>query len=400
MSTFCTTAKWGPPYGSSSTGSCPSGSAPPGVKSAIRRSRAPPTKNVGVAKSTGVSEVEAIVPTRSPSTSTSVVGRPVIVAEVSTVTFEPTTAVWTPGSSVRRVSVPAASTRHTCVSVGSSFARKTHRVTDIEDLRHLQADRGHRLVVERQALGVVAIEGADQAAVGEPRGDPDGDVEPPVVVVLADEVGLPRVRIDPQDLHRALIARLHQQGQRALRVPHDVHEVGEGLAIPRDVDASAVEVDDRERDDGVIGARARVANRTRRRLRIDRRGDVPDTHGTFVDASGRQSRPVGGPPVAALTLHLFGGDELREPPGHVGVGIGRDLSIVRAVHVHDAEGASCDVRDVPSGWVGPRIERVLDVDVQRTRASVHEVGDVETAVHRERRDRARAVGGVVGDPGQ
>ena len=275
-----------------------------------------------------------------------------------------------------------------------------HGVTDIEDLRHLQADGGHRLVVERQALGVVAIEGADQAAVGEPRGDPDGDVEPSVVVILADEVGLPRVRIDPQDLHRALIARLHQQGQRALRVPHDVHEVGEGLAIPRDVDASAVEVDDRERDDGVVGARARVANRTRRRLRIDRRGDVPDPHGTFVDASGRQSRPVGGPPVAALTLHLFGGDELRETPGHVGVGIRRELSIVRAVHVHDTEGASRDVRDVPSGWIGPRIERVLDVDVQRTRASVHEVGDVQTAVHRERRDRARAVGGVVGDPGQ
>jgi hypothetical protein len=91
----------------------------------MRSSRAPPTKNVGAVKSTGVSVVDVITPTDAPSTSTRVEGRPVIVADVSTVTFEPTTAVCTPGSSVSRVSVPAASTRHTCVSVGSSFARNT-----------------------------------------------------------------------------------------------------------------------------------------------------------------------------------------------------------------------------------------------------------------------------------
>ena len=212
MSTFCTTAKWGPPYGSSSTGSGPSGSAPPGVKSAIRRSRAPPTKNVGVAKSTGVSEVDAIVPTRSPSTSTSVVGRPVIVAEVEHGDVRAdhgrvdTRLLGETGQRARARRRATRASRSGPRSRGRP-RRRRHRGPAPPAGRPASPAR------RRTSAACVSSpsSGADQAAVGEPRGDPDGDVEPPVVVVLADEVGLPRVRIDPQDLHRALIARLHQQ---------------------------------------------------------------------------------------------------------------------------------------------------------------------------------------------
>ena len=247
------------------------------------------------------------------------------------------------------------------VRLGGVLVRAEHdTLVDIEDLRHLQAGGRHGLVVKRQPLGVVDVHRAHQAAIGKPGRDADRDVEPPVVVVLADERDRAGARIDPQDPHRALIPRLHQHGQRAVRVPDHVHQVREGVAVPRDVDALAGQVDDRERDDGVVGAGTRVANRTRRRSRIDRPGDVPDVDGAFVDASDREPVPFRRPPVAAQTLHLLCRDELREAPGHVGVGIGRHscrravIPTARSAPIH----TRCAARSGPGGIEDrPRMSR-------------------------------------------
>ena len=76
------------------------------------------------------------------------------------------------------------------VRLGGIFVgSKDHAVADVEHLGHMETDRGHQVVVERQPLRVVGIHRSHQPTVGEPGGDADGDVEPTLVVVLADDFG-------------------------------------------------------------------------------------------------------------------------------------------------------------------------------------------------------------------
>ena len=67
---------------------------------------------------------------------------------------------------------------------------------------------------------------------------------------------------------------------------------------------------------GVPGGRVGVLDRLGRG--VGRVGDVPALDRGLVDAGDEQPVAVRRPPEAAVAVHLLGGDELGQPPGHVG----------------------------------------------------------------------------------
>ena len=318
-------------------------------------------------------------------------------------TFEPTTAVWTPGSSVRRVSAPAASTRQH-VRLGRVLVRAEQHVVvaDLEDLLHLQADRGHRHVVEREPARVLRIEGAHEAAVGQVAGDPDRDVEPSFVAVLADERRLPGVRIDAAGsatssdpaIRRRTSAGRSRSTRPCTRYGNASTSHPMSTRPPSRSNTESVTI-------ALSVPARRVADRARRRLGIDRPGDVPDADRTFVDASGGESvrRP-------GTTSSLAGAPSprrrrTREPPGHVGVVVAtRAPGRRRSSTSRTRSAPSSDVRDPPSGRIGPRIERRPGRGLQLAGTPSDQVGEEQPLAHRDRRHRQRAIGRVLGHPGQ
>ena len=117
---FSTRAPCGPPYGSISTGSGPSGSRPPGRNSAARSSRSPSVRKRGRGSIALVSETSSIVPTDSPERHTVATDfTPCGVAETRTSVPPPSAPECSPGSSDSRTGPPSGVQRHRWISVGS-----------------------------------------------------------------------------------------------------------------------------------------------------------------------------------------------------------------------------------------------------------------------------------------
>jgi hypothetical protein len=294
------------------------------------------------------------------------------------------------------------------------------RVVDRDDVEHLETGRRDRRAVDTEPAGVVGVEGVQHPTAGQQRRNADDRVEPVLVLVLADNTGRAGGRVDAEHL-RAPLAPVHDLHERvAVRAPRDAHEVGEAGAVPRHLDARPVsrtvvglardpapEPDDVQGDVGVRRPGRGIGDDRGRALGMLGVGDVPALHRALVDPGDKQGAAVGRPPVAAMAVHLLGGDELREPPGDVvAVGCG-DGAVLRAVDGRDPQRPLCDVGDRDALRVEPRVDhgrgrRKLSHRTSRRLVAGgptgEQVHDEEPAGQRERRDPRVAVQRVADDP--
>ncbi len=163
------------------------------------------------------------------------------------------------------------------------------------------------------------------------------------------------MRIDIEELRSSLVSSLHEDERRTALAPLDARQVGEGLSVPCDVAAfTARDVEHVERHDGVVRPGLRVPDGAGRGRRIGRICDVPDLDVPLVDSRGGEHRSVGRPPVTAEPSHLLRGDELRETPGDVGVGVLGERAIA-ALDVANVKRSVDDVRDALARRVEARV---------------------------------------------
>jgi hypothetical protein len=228
-----------------------------------------------------------------------------------------------------------------------------------DHLLDLEAGWGDRGAVDGQPAGVAArvVGGHHQAAV-QPGRHPGDELDPDGVALRGQLGGRAGVGVGAEHPCLGLVAGLHQQGQRAARLPDHRGQVGERGPVPADLDAAAVQADHGQPHLGVGGAGGRVGQRRRLGRRVGRVGQVEPAHGAGVDPGHRQPLAVRRPPVAAVAAHLLGGDELGQPPGHLRVVLtdqrapgGRCGRQRRDVH-----GAAGDPGDPPPGRVDPRVQ--------------------------------------------
>ena len=262
---------------------------------------------------------------------------------------------------------------------------------DVDDVAHLEIRAGHHLVADDQSLGAIAINRPDERPVGEPLRHAIDDVDPGVVGVLAEQRCLAGRRVDLEDPHGALIAALHHHQQSVLGPVNRGHVLESG-SVPAHIHGRRpVDVDEMERDVGVVGSRRRIRDRDRRGCGIGRIRDVPATDARNVHAGDEQMRAVGRPPVSALATHLLGGDELGETI--------RDLVVLRAqqharsitVDAHHVQRAGFDVRDPRAGGIDARID-CSTVRGKLCRSTGDEVDDVDLPRKVERGARDIDVG--------
>ena len=256
---------------------------------------------------------------------------------------------------------------------------------------HLEIRAGHHLVADDESLGAIAIDRPDERPVGEPLGYAIDDVDPGVVGVLAEQRRLAGRRIDLEDPHGALIAALHHHEQPVLGPVNSGYVLETGPVPPDLHGRRAVDVDEMERDVGIVGSRRRIRDRDRRGCGIGRIRDVPASDARNVHASDEQMRAVRRPPVSALATHLLGGDELGEAIG--------DLVVLRAqqhprsltVGAHDVQHTGFDVSDMRAGGVDARID--CPTARRKLRGSTGDgVGDVDLSRKVERGARDIDVG--------
>ena len=191
----------------------------------------------------------------------------------------------------------------------------------------------------------------------------------------------------------ALVAALHRDDQPGVAPVH-VGEVRERVAVPLDVDDRAVEADDVQRDVGVGGAGGRVRQLGRRGGGIGGIAEVPALHRRRVDPGDGEGGAVGAPPVAAVAVHLLGGDEVGGAPrdrlGLVGLAAGEEAPAT--VELADAQQAAADVGDPLRQRVGSGIEHRAG-DGQLAGRAADQPADEQPPADGERRDRDVGVGG-------
>jgi hypothetical protein len=236
-----------------------------------------------------------------------------------------------------------------------------HRAAgDRDHLLDLEAGWGDRLIVDGQPAGVAAgiVDGQHQAA-GQPGRHPGDQLDPGGVVLGGQLGGGAAAGVGGEHPGPGLVAGLHQQGERAARVPGDRGQVGERRPVPGDLDAAAAQADHGQAHIGVGGAGGRVGQPRRLGRRVGRVGEVEALHGPGVDPGHRQPLAVRRPPVAAAAVQLLGGDELGQPPGDLRVVLAGQPDGVggAAVQLGDVEGAVGDPGHPPPGRVDPRVQR-------------------------------------------
>ena len=269
------------------------------------------------------------------------------------------------------------------------------------DRRHradLQVGRRDRLAIDQQALGAVAVDARDERPVGGDGWHAGDEVHPRVVAVVGEVFGRPRRRIDPAELEPPLVAALHRHQQPGV-APVDVGEVREGVAIPLHVDHRTVEAEDVQRHVGVGGAGGRVRQLPRCSRGIGGIGEVPALHRRRVDAGDGEGGAVGAPPVAAVAVHLLGGDEVRRTPRHrlrlVRLAAGQQAPAT--VELADAQQAPVDVRHPVRQRVRPRIEHRAGDGELACRAA-DQAADEQPPTDGKRCDGDGGIGGEGRDP--
>jgi hypothetical protein len=261
-----------------------------------------------------------------------------------------------------------------------------------DDRAHLHVGRGDHVAADDQPSAAVAV-GAHHERVGsDHRAGARNELDPRVVVILEDDRGGAGVGFGVQHLQVALVARLHHQRQavggpvapwrgtgsargptppRSARPPSSGHtwRVTSGFVVP----AAGYRI----AAGGCQGSAGLAMCHTGTR---------------HVDAARGDRRPVRTPPVAALPVHLLGGDEVGAAPrDRVRITRLGDDRARRAVELGHAQLAAAHVRDATAERVGPRIEhRARHRDLAC--APGHEPGAEQAAGERERSDRHGLVG--------
>ena len=185
---------------------------------------------------------------------------------------------------------------------------------DVDDRPHLQVGRRDRLTVDDQPPRPIAV-GARHQCVGRRHHAGSRHQLDPRLVVVGERSGRrSRDDVDDQHLEITLVARLHHDGQTVLGPVH-LGEIREPVAVPGHLGRSApVDRDEVERDLRVGGPGGGVADGSRWQRRLGRIGDVPHLHIGDIDPADRDDGSIRAPPVAALALHLLGGDEVGASP--------------------------------------------------------------------------------------
>ena len=187
----------------------------------------------------------------------------------------------------------------------------------IEECRDLQADRGQRLAIDAEAIGVGGAIGHDveQSPVAGTSRHPRHDVDPLRVGSLIHHDGGGGVGRHLQHELASLVTRQEREQRVGIGGDVDLREVGPGLVIPLDLGArGAIDIDAPKRDIGVVGAGSGIPVLLRGRCRVGRVGDPPGLHGRVVDALDQEPRSVGEPPVAAHPVELLGRVEVGQAP--------------------------------------------------------------------------------------
>ena len=161
------------------------------------------------------------------------------------------------------------------------------------DGAHLQVGWRHRLAVDEQPAGTVAVGAGDERAVGRQsrqrraRARPIGRRCPPSAARWTRWPGRPRAPRRPAGRVVCTVMISPSLG------PVHVDQVREPGAVPLDVDDRAVEGDEVQRDVGVGRARGRVGKLGRRRLRLRRIADVPRVTGAVSTRATAMTVPSG-----------------------------------------------------------------------------------------------------------
>ena len=264
---------------------------------------------------------------------------------------------------------------------------------DVDDRPHLQVGGRDRLTVDDQPPRPIAV-GARHQRVGRRHHAGSRHQLDPCIVVVGERSGRrSRGDIDDQHLEITLVARLHHDGQCVLG-PVDLGQIREPVAVPGHLGRSApVDRDEMERDLRVGRPGGGVADGSRWQRRLGRIGDVPHLHVGDVDAAGRDRGSIRAPPVAALALHLLGGDEVGAAPRDGGglLGFGGQHAW-RRVDSRDAQHGARDERHRCSEWVRAWIEH-RPGDLELARHSRHEIGEEQAPGKGEGGDGDRGIGG-------
>ena len=316
----------GPPYGSSSTGSrpCP-GWCQEGNSTAVRISRGPAPNRAGRgAGSAGRSAREARV------------GRQLVLAvhpDGHAVVVEPAAPrrPWSrPRGRPSRRQPPSLTWRSPSGAVGPQpdLGRLGGRLeqdgvaVDAEDAADLQARRGDRdgigpgaAISSRrrvsssspvQTIRPSAVQAGTPGTISSQRGS----------VSSRSTLGPAGAGVDRKQPHRPLVPALHHHQRIVLALPAGRDQVRERGAVGVDRHAGAVQPDQEEGHVGVRGARGGIGHLGGRPFRVGGIGDMPPGDRRLVHPRDQQRRTVGGPPVAALPVHLLRRDELGQPERH------------------------------------------------------------------------------------
>jgi hypothetical protein len=130
----------------------------------------------------------------------------------------------------------------------------------------------------------------------------DGNVHPRRIGHRTEHRRVTGVRVHPEEVGGALIARLHRH-QRIPGAPVHPDHVLESLPVPPDLARTSGQVDDQQPHIGIGLADRRVANHRRRPFRLGSVRHVPGGDLTLVDARHDQSATVRRPPVAGVAVH-------------------------------------------------------------------------------------------------
>ncbi len=271
-------------------------------------------------------------------------------------------------------------------------------VASRDDRAHLQILwLGDGLAVEQQTASALPISAGDQDPLIGASRSAAHQLDPDVVVVMEQLGGVTGVGIDGQHGDVALVAGLHRY-ERAVAIPAARRKVGERSSLPCHLDAVAVKAHDPRRHLGVGRARRGVGDLVRWLVGMGWVGDPPPLHRRRVDPRGEKRIAVMPPPVAALTVHLLGCDELGQTPADERVLLARKASRARRiVELSHPELTSPDPRDARACRVGTRIEH-RSRHVYQLSGGGLDIGYDEAAVECGHSDAAGCIGGIGDDP--
>ena len=324
------------------------------------------------------------------------------VAVRTTTVPPPAATACTPGSSVSASSPPSGDHRQTWIDVASSMlvgGEHDAGPVDRGDGADLQVGRRHRLAVDQQAPGPIAVGARDERAVAQRCAGTPGTRSTHASSRSSASRSVAPVDGSIRRISSARWSRLCTVMISPASLQLHVGEVREGVAIPLHVDDRTVEADDVQRHVGVAGARGRIRQLGGHGRRIGGIAEVPALHRRRVDTGDGEGGAVGAPPVAAVAAHLLGGDEVGRAPRHrlrlVGVTAGQQAPAT--VELADAQEAPVDVRHPLRQRIGPGIEHRAGHGQLAGRAA-DQAADEQPPADGERRDGDGGVRGEGGDP--